>query len=207
MEVEHFAELRNKQLFTRIVQSLWTLYDNGGISFGRSYIASLLECCRSFLDFTDLPGILEGDPKRVVKMRIAENESCERSVFNTIQLELPFEDLQVLSDNDLLFVLLEESHRWYQEEAEKSGFMYKTPAVYTELLRDFCLVAYPDINHERIKHVRFNKESLLTEGKNRRSWYSLSDDRHTDFRSLRLNPWDDYKSKRFWIKDEYESKH
>lgn len=204
MELEHFAELHNKQLFTRVVQSLWTLYDNGGISFGRSYIASLLECCRSFLDFEDLPSDLEGNPIKVMSQRLVEYDGAirESQVHETkwIQLELPFDDIQTLSNQDLIFVLLRESCRWYEEEAESSGFQYREPRILTEVLGRFCEIVFPDTNQERIKHVRFDKESILEKCKNRKNWFLQMSARSDEFDRFGISPWIDYGHTRFWIK-------
>ena len=96
----HVSEVSDVDLFRAYANMLWTRYDLGGISVGRSYQASLLE---SFLYLHDVEitlSYIDGDVEKEIKQRLRwKIQSSKSSPSQKQRLEdqwLPFQDLSVL---------------------------------------------------------------------------------------------------------------
>jgi hypothetical protein len=148
-------ELSNYELFRTLVNYLWNRYDSGGISVGRSYQATLLE---GFMDMFHFTGWreLEGDIRQDVQRRIllAPREYPE------LQEELPFSVLETLSNTEFALLSLTEMCRWHREDAEKEGYLNYEHRWVTIYIRVLCELSFPEISQQRLKMVRYTKETL-----------------------------------------------
>lgn len=192
MDVIHFSELSNAVLFRKMLNSLWIEYDHGGISVGRSYQASLIEGFISFFPIQDECRCLEGDFYRVVQMAVDEVRSNVQVSSNYCQLELPFTEMCVLSLEEFTLLSLQELCRWYDEESEAEGFLYHWPKKTAHLLKIIFKQAYSEtIRIERLRHVKYDKQSIISEGGLRFKIANKNEQRVADFESMGINPWTD----------------
>lgn len=192
MDIIHFSELSNTVLFRKMLNSLWIEYDHGGISVGRSYQARLIEGFMSFFPIQNEHRYLEGDFYRVVQMTIDEARSNVQTTDNHCQLELPFTDMCVLSLEEFTLLSLQELCRWYDEESEAEGFLYHWPKKTAHLLRVMFRLAYSDsIRIERLRHVKYDKQSIIREGGLRFKIADKNERRVADFVRMDINPWTD----------------
>lgn len=192
MDTIHFSELSNKALFRKMLNGLWNQYDPGGISVGRSYQASLIEGFMSFFPIQNDYRHLEGDYYRVIQMTIDESQSHIQVSDNCCQLELPFTEMCVLSLEEFTLLSLRELCRWYDEESEAEGFLYQWPKNTAHLLEVVFRLAYSDsMRIERLRHVQYDKQSIIRESGSRSRIADKIERRVADFVRVDVNPWID----------------
>jgi len=91
-----------------------------------------------------------------------------------------------------MMLSLREMRRWYTEEAEALEFKSNLPKEAVTMLWLLSELAYPEISHQRLSHMSFDKESICREGRDRNQMVANAEDRIRDFREFRISPWIDF---------------
>ncbi len=188
----HVSEVSDIDLFRAYANMLWTRYDLGGISVGRSYQASLLE---SFLYLHDVEITLSyigGDVEKEIKKRLRwKIQSSKPSPAQKQKLEdqwLPFQDLSILNLAEFTLFTLIEMKRWYQEEAEGLGYLSQTHRSMAYTLWEFFSYVYPEITPTRFNEVAKNAKNIADEGRERLNYKLNTQSRHDDFEKFGVSP-------------------
>lgn len=204
MNLVHFSELTNRQLFSYLLSSLWSMYDLGGISVGRSYPSDLLDAVTNLPSMRDsVPDKhrqLEGEPAAVVEARWSEYESRGNTSPDSYQLCIMFprkEDvphflstgLEHLSDVEFSLLILIEKKRWYENDAEKEGYLWKQPGRMTKSFVNLLYLMFPEVDTCFVLKHTYTRATLLEEAKNRYKLARKRQDRLEDFGLRGVNPW------------------
>jgi len=106
-----------------------------------------------------------------------------------IQSELPFVELSVLSNVEFTLLSLEELCRWYENEAEKNGFLYRHPANICFYLKNLCEICFRKTLRRRVSLEMTSKEVIVHEGNDRNELKYRAESRFDDFERCGINPW------------------
>ncbi len=177
----------DKTLFRTFAGMLWTKFDTGGISVGRSYQATLLEGFMYLFPNVKSGHDIYGDIIKEVDLRIAKKSVAEKS--NEKQLLIPFAGLETLSNPEFALLSLNEIHRFLEEEGKALGFLDIETDRTIVRLQKLCQIAFRNISHQKIALVRFDKRAIINEGTNRKLIASKKPDRFRSFKELGINPW------------------
>jgi hypothetical protein len=187
-------------LFRLLINRLWCGYDSGGISIRRSYQATLVE---GFMDlfpvdwrYCDVVGDVFGEVKFRVDRHIRAKERRDKQNLpkqqKFIQCELPFVELSVLSNVEFTLLSLEELCRWYEEESERKGFLYRHPVNTSFYLKNLCEICFRKSLRRRVPLGSISKEAIVFEGNDRNELKSRAESRYDDFERLGINPWNSF---------------
>lgn len=191
--------LNSEVLFRLLINRLWCGYDSGGISIRRSYQATLVE---GFMDIfptdwvnCDIDGDVFGEVKfrvdRHIRVREWREKQNPRKQQKWVQCELPFVELSVLSNIEFTLLSLEELCRWYEEEAEGKGFLYKHPVNTSFYLKNLCEICFRKSLRRRVPLESISKEAIVFEGNDRNELKSRAESRLDDFERCKINSWND----------------
>ncbi len=191
--------LNSEVLLRLLINRLWCGYDSGGISALRSYQATLVE---GFMDLfpidwinlncnivADVFGEVKYRVDRHLRMKDRRDKQNLHKQERWEQVELPFVELTVLSNNEFVLLSLEELCRWYEEEAEKEGFLSVHPANICFYLKNLCEICFRKSLRRRVPLKLISKESIVTEGNERKRIKFHAESRHDDFERCGINPW------------------
>jgi len=192
--------LNSEVLFRLLINRLWFEYSSGGISHRRSYQATLVEGFMNLFPLDWSYCDVEGDVFEEVKFRVDRHiRAKERRDKQTlpkqqkfIQCELPFVELSVLSNIEFTLLSLEELCRWYEEEAERKGFLYRHPANICFYLKNLCEICFRKSLRRRVSLERVSKELIVPEGNDRNGLKVLAESRFDDFERCGINPWNSF---------------
>jgi hypothetical protein len=126
---------------------------------------------------------------RHVRAREWRERQNPRKQQKWVQYELPFAELSVLSNVEFTLLSLEELCRWYEEEAEKKGFLYKHPANISIYLKKFCEICFRKSLRRKVSLEVIKKESIITEGNERNRLKRQMESRMDEFERCGINPW------------------
>lgn len=191
---KHIKRLSHKVLFRMIVNRLWIEYDHGGISCGRSYQATLLEGFMSLFPLDEPHYGIDGDIHKEIKDRTDRYLRSKRIIKHKerhVQLELPFQELEVLSNTEFALLSLEEMCRWYREESEKLGFYFQFPGKVVNHLKNMCELCYNKSICRRVSLKQITKDLITREGDRRNEYKNRNESRLEDFQRFGINPWRD----------------
>lgn len=185
-ETVNVEDLSNPDLFRLLLNELWTRYDLGGISAGRSYQASLIESFMDLFDMTVSRSSVKGSCLDEANRRM-ENFSLKN--YEEIQLQLCFLELNCLSDAEFAMIVLKELCRWYVEDAERLGFHNQYHRILANAIRDMCIIAFPDILYDLINCVVLSGKEIIDHGKERIQTRWKEEARLEDFERFGYSPW------------------
>jgi hypothetical protein len=193
-EQKPLKKLSNEVLFRMIVNRLWIEYDGGGISDRRGYQSTLIEGFMHLFPLNEPHYGIEGDIHKEIKdrtERYLRSKNIIRHKEKHVQLELPFQELGVLSNIEFALLSLEEMCRWYKEESERLGFYYQFPGKVANHLKNMCELCYKKSIRRRVNLKQITKDLIIREGDRRNEYKNRNESRVDDFQIHGINPWRD----------------
>lgn len=192
----HVSEVSDIDLFRAYANILWTRYDLGGISVGRSYQASLLEGFLYLHNDEISLSYIDGNVEKEIKQRL--RWKIQTATSHPVQKQkyedqwLPFQDLSVLNLEEFTLYTLIEMKRWYIEEAEALDYLNQTHVRTVNILWEFFTYIYPKITPYRFKDLDSSAKGIINEGTNRLRYKLKTESRYRDFEQFGINPFTDH---------------
>ena len=152
------VEYSDRQLARTLIRGLWHIYDSGGVSCGRSLRATLIEEVIRLWESDNFPTV------ETISAILEDVQSHARQM--TLQ-HLLFVDLKLLSDVELIRLLLAKLHEWYENDA----ILHDEPLGFYEfsIMHSICELLHIDARAQKFfrQNLKYSIEDLIEETKRR----------------------------------------